>query len=57
MLNHLIVRENAGHTSSLYLVLVTGSDKPEMIELQVINPKNRNIWMEAMRYLPLVIHL
>jgi len=49
MLNNLIVRPNAGQTSSLFLVLGTGTSKPEMIELQVVSPLNRDLWMEKMR--------
>ena len=49
MLNHLIVRENATQNSSLFLVLGTGTSKPEMIELQVINPTHRDKWVETIR--------
>lgn len=49
MLNNLIVRENAGHTSSLFLVLGTGTPRPEMIELQVTKPPNREAWMNEIR--------
>lgn len=53
MLNNLIVRENAGQNSSLFLVLGTGTAKPEMIDLQVIHPPNREKWMEEIRYVVL----
>ncbi|XP_021964277.1 A-kinase anchor protein 13 isoform X2 [Folsomia candida] len=49
MLNNLIVRENAGQTSSLFLVLGTGTSKPEMIDLQIIHPPNREKWLEEIR--------
>ncbi len=50
MLNNLIVRENAGQNSSLFLVLGTGTAKPEMIDLQIIHPPSREKWMEEIRY-------
>jgi len=57
MLNHIIVRENAGHELSLYLVMGTGSRKPEMIELQVRSPRNRPAWLNAFRYTSIAFYL
>ncbi|CAG7829572.1 unnamed protein product [Allacma fusca] len=51
-LNNLILRENAGQNTSLFLVwnsLGSKADKPEMIELQVINPPNRDKWVDTIR--------
>ncbi|CAG7820418.1 unnamed protein product [Allacma fusca] len=51
-LNNLILRENAGQNTSLFLVwnsLGSKADKPEIIELQVINPPNRDKWIDIIR--------
>ncbi|CAL8134678.1 unnamed protein product [Orchesella dallaii] len=48
MLSNLLVRPNAGQPTSMFLV-ISDSGKPEMIEIQVSNPPNRDAWMEKIK--------
>lgn len=47
-LQKLLVREKAGHESSIYLISSNPAE-PEMFELKIQKPKDKQLWFQAIR--------
>lgn len=51
-LHNLLIREQAGTESQCIFILSPNpNSNPEMYELKVQSPKDRNIWIESIRYI------
>lgn len=56
-LQKLLIREKAGTESRGIYIISSNPAYPEMFELKVQNPKDKNVWIQSIRFVCITVNL